>query len=215
MVTHISGKVGLDPPTLTILSPLLHRLALANAPRLVLALRPQDALPEWITHLVYLDKECNVVFQGPKEKMLTGLKGKLGSVGELPGAGIPQEQEHVHTSKGEGQLASSSDSPDDVQDEDSVGEELSLGGISESKVNKGVFNWRSLGIVERSLARQQQRALERSDREILVNMEGVRVEYGDKTVLGNWTQRLDDQQTRGLWWDVRRGDRWGIFGPNG
>lgn len=207
--------MGLDPPTLTTLSPLLHRLALANAPRLVLALRPQDALPEWITHLVYLDKESNVVLQGPKAKMLVELKGKLGSVGELPGAGILQEQEHVDTSKGEGQLAPSSDSPDDGEDEDSVGEELSLGDTSKPKDNTGVCDRRSLGMTERSLPRREQRALERSDREILVNMKGVRVEYGDKTVLGNWTQRVDDQQTRGLWWDVRRGDRWGIFGPNG
>jgi len=46
--------VGLDPPTSTMLSPLLKSLAHNNAPRLILGLRPQDPLPEWITHTVLL-----------------------------------------------------------------------------------------------------------------------------------------------------------------
>ena len=60
------------------------------------------------------------------------------------------------------------------------------------------------GPVERSL-----------DREPLVEMEGVHVKYGDRDILGNWNQVIRGQEESGLWWTVRRGDRWGIFGPNG
>nr|POE71840.1 putative abc transporter atp-binding protein [Quercus suber] len=51
--------------------------------------------------------------------------------------------------------------------------------------------------------------------EALVEMRGVRVAYGDKTVLGGWTQKVDGDDRPGLWWSLHRGQRCGIFGPNG
>jgi ABC-type molybdenum transport system ATPase subunit/photorepair protein PhrA len=51
--------------------------------------------------------------------------------------------------------------------------------------------------------------------EPLVEMEGCQVRYGDKIALGNWSERRDGAQTKGLYWTVRRGERWGVFGPNG
>ena len=50
--------IGLDPPMLLTLSPILKRLMEKNTPRLVLSLRPQDPIPEWIRHLVYLKGSC-------------------------------------------------------------------------------------------------------------------------------------------------------------
>ena len=197
------------------LSPLLHRLAMANTPRLVLALRPQDPLPEWITHLVYLDKECRIAHQGRKDEMLIELEGKINSVGKLPAAEATENQVQVATPEPEGELISSSNSPGMGRDEDLEYEEPHLSYISKAEAKEGIFNRRSLGMTERSRKRRQKRDLQRSSREVLVNMEGVCVKYGDKTVLGNWTQDSDEERTPGLWWDVRRGDRWGIFGPNG
>ena len=52
--------MGLDPPTVSHLSTLLCDMAEANAPRLILALRPQDPLPEWITHKVCLGAPLQV-----------------------------------------------------------------------------------------------------------------------------------------------------------
>lgn len=43
--------------------------------------------------------------------------------------------------------------------------------------------------------------------EPLVEMNGCKVRYGNKIALGNWDG--------GLHWTVRRGQRWGVFGPNG
>ena len=34
-------------------------------------------------------------------------------------------------------------------------------------------------------------------------------------MLGGWKQFVDGQEREGLSWQVRRGERWGVFGPNG
>ena len=52
-------------------------------------------------------------------------------------------------------------------------------------------------------------------REAVVEMLGVKVAYGDRTVLGDWEQAHDGEQRPGLWWSLHRGQRYGIFGPNG
>lgn len=51
--------------------------------------------------------------------------------------------------------------------------------------------------------------------EPLVEMEGCRVRYGQKVVLGGWSEKVDGKQRDGLHWTVRQGERWGVFGPNG
>lgn len=187
---------------------------MANAPRLVLALRPQDPLPEWITHLVYLDKECKVAHQGRKDELLVQLKGRIGLVGELPGADATYMKGQVVTLDAEAKRAPPSQLPAVRIKADLIGEEPSCSNSSKIEVKGVVFNQRSLGMTGRSRKRRQ-RALERSGREVLVKMEGVCVKYGEKMVLGNWTQGSEEEKTCGLWWDVRRGDRWGIYGPNG
>jgi ABC-type molybdenum transport system ATPase subunit/photorepair protein PhrA len=51
--------------------------------------------------------------------------------------------------------------------------------------------------------------------EPIIEMRGVKVSYGSNTVLGNWTQKVARRTTEGLWWNLYRGQRYGIFGPNG
>ena len=51
--------------------------------------------------------------------------------------------------------------------------------------------------------------------EPIVEMEGVRIKYGPNSVLGDWKQDFDGQQKDGLWMNIHRGQRWGIFGANG
>lgn len=51
--------------------------------------------------------------------------------------------------------------------------------------------------------------------ERVVEFEGVKVQYGHRTVLGDWKQAGNGKGNSGLWWTVRRGERWGLFGPNG
>lgn len=51
----------------------------------------------------------------------------------------------------------------------------------------------------------------------VIEMEGVHVQYGDKVVLGNWRQVVRGKKGArpGLWWRVRRGQRWAVLGANG
>ncbi|KAI9781640.1 MAG: hypothetical protein M1839_005857 [Geoglossum umbratile] len=50
--------------------------------------------------------------------------------------------------------------------------------------------------------------------EPLVEMSGVRIAYGEKAIVGGLPEAKRGKRG-GLWWTVRRGERWGLFGPNG
>ena len=65
--------MGLDPPTLVTLSPMLRDLAYRSSPRLILALRPQDPIPDWITHLVIIGANHTVALMGSKAEVLFAL----------------------------------------------------------------------------------------------------------------------------------------------
>jgi ABC-type molybdenum transport system ATPase subunit/photorepair protein PhrA len=51
--------------------------------------------------------------------------------------------------------------------------------------------------------------------EALVSMQGVKVAYGDKVVLGDWVEQTDAGNQAGLHWSLHRGQRCAILGPNG
>ena len=65
--------MGLDPPTLVTLSPMLRELAYKSSPRLFLALRPQDPIPDWITHIIILGNNHTIALKGLKEEVLFAL----------------------------------------------------------------------------------------------------------------------------------------------
>lgn len=76
--------MGLDPPTVASLSPLLHGMAARASPRLVLSARPQDPLPEWVTHLVYLRSDCQVGVMGERELVVEGLRKYVSRIMLMP-----------------------------------------------------------------------------------------------------------------------------------
>ena len=189
---------------------MLRELAYRNAPRLVLSLRPQDPIPNWITHLVYLKGSCQVAFQGEKEEVLGQLREyvesvKRGAVWPDPHLPLPSMHE--------------------------VGRRLTSSGIVDY-VPSATFH-PNTEPAEKPVPENQKKAKYSRDGypmkdrqtpepgEPLVEMEGALVKYGNKVVLGNWTQTMpfdlpsSSQPQSGLWWTVRRGERWGIFGPNG
>lgn len=181
--------MGLDPPTVASLSPLLRSMATKAAPRLVLSARPQDPLPDWITHLLYLRSDCQVGSMGDKDTVLDGLrryvrgvrKGTLAEDEKLPVKTL-RDMGHILSERGisgtglgqEGEQVPSAAVPKPRQEEDT----------------------KPLG-------------------EPVVEMIGCKVKYGSKVVLGNWTEEKDGQKVEGLNWTVRKGERWGVFGPNG
>ena len=154
--------VGLDPPTQAALPPLLFDLARASSPRLLLALRPQDPVPDWITHLIYLNPSLHVEYQGIKEEVL----GKLGvrMVESLPDQIFPKSTSPV------GDL------------------------VKGTTVYPKSFNGAG---------------------EPIVQMKNVIIKYGDKKVMGGWKQEINGEIRAGLDWTIRKGERWGVFGPNG
>lgn len=178
--------MGLDPPTVAGLSPLLEDMAARARPRLVLSGRPQDPLPEWITHLVYLRTDCQVGMMGEKEGVIEGLREYVAAVwkgGAREDEGLP-----VHALVEMGRVLTASG----VHGE----------GIGETETVP------SAGVpVEAEAVRRLG--------EPLVEMQGCQVRYGDKIALGNWSEQRDGEEERGLYWTVRRGERWGVFGPNG
>ncbi|RAL61204.1 hypothetical protein DID88_010283 [Monilinia fructigena] len=196
--------MGLDPPTLLTLSPMLHGLARANTPRLVLALRPQDPIPHWITDLVYLKGNCEVAFLGPKDDVLGQLR------------------DHVHKIK---------DGRDDLNlhltpsSWKEIGQKLTLDGIEQPEFEQSLATSSNTKTPKQESSEyagpmsrdgyplNDVQPLETG--EVLIEMQGARVKYGNKSVLGNWTEKVNGVERNGLWWSVKRGERWGIFGPNG
>ena len=63
--------MGLDPPTVVSLSSVLKSMAERNSPRLVLSLRPEDHVPEWISHIALIDDGLTVYGSGKKDDMLS------------------------------------------------------------------------------------------------------------------------------------------------
>lgn len=174
--------MGLDPPTVRGLSPLLQSLAEQASPRLVLSARPQDPLPDWITHLVYLRSDCQIGSMGPKEEVLEGLKKYVQGVRR--GGLIEDEKLPLHSLVDIGRVipADASAEPLASQFDEASHKELEA-------VNPNA--------------------------EPLVEMDGCKIQYRGKVALGNWTQQTPEGSKDGLIWTVRRGERWGVFGPNG
>ncbi|AEO60512.1 hypothetical protein MYCTH_2309752 [Thermothelomyces thermophilus ATCC 42464] len=179
--------MGLDPPTVSGLSPLLQSLAEKANPRLVLSARPQDPLPDWITHLVYLRTDAQVAAMGTKETVLEGLRKYVRGVRN-------------------GKLAEDESLPVHALSE--MGRTLTKDGVT----GEGMAEDFSIGVPARGGATDSET---KSLGEPLVEMAGCRVQYGGKVVLGNWTEERDGETVSGLHWTVRRGERWGVFGPNG
>ena len=152
--------VGLDPEAVEFISQLLHRMASINSPRVILALRPQDPLPGWITHLIQLGPDLEISYMGKK----SGMK-KLGR------------------------------------------------NLVETKAEP-----RNLSPKSERVSREGLPFLDKEPPQIsepLVEMRGVNVKYGDKQLLGGLQQDVRGEIRNGLWWTIRRGQRWGVFGPNG
>lgn len=64
-----ANLVGLDPATTDSISSLLRNLADHSSPRVLLSLRPQDPIPEWITNVLVL-ADNSILYSGSKETFL-------------------------------------------------------------------------------------------------------------------------------------------------
>jgi len=190
--------IGLDPFVSQHISQVLQRLAEANAPRIVLSLRPQDVIPGWITHVVYAGEDGNVQTLGPKEEVFRYLK---------------QEYEGIENST-VAQDGKGHELDPKLVELREVGRHLSERGDFEASSTEGQGSAADNSLLSRDGYEEHDKTPANIG-EPIVEMEGVRIRYGTNTVLGDWEQQIDGAQKDGLWWNVRRGERWGIFGPNG
>ncbi|KAI1824514.1 ABC transporter [Xylaria intraflava] len=181
--------MGLDPPTVAGLSPLLHALSSKASPRLVLSARPQDPIPDWITHLVYLRADCQVGVIGEKATVLEALRKHVRAV--WSGAAVEDDNLAVHNLVQMGRVLTAKG----TQGEALMGDATAKGDKTQP-TNSTARTPRNIG-------------------EPLVEMAGCQVQYQGKIALGNWKEEVDGQERQGLTWTVRRGQRWGVFGPNG
>ncbi|KAF3003474.1 hypothetical protein E8E13_003901 [Curvularia kusanoi] len=185
--------IGLDPIVTQHISRVLHRLAEANSPRIVLSLRPQDAIPEWITHVVYAGEDGKVDSLGPKNEVFAYLK---------------QQYDDAEKSV---KANSNRDLDPKLVELREVGRHLS---------DRGDFETDSVSSTGTSdaVSRDGYKMVDESQvpvGEPVVEMQGVNIKYGANSVLGDWKQSVGGVEKDGLYWDVHRGQRWGIFGANG
>ncbi|TFK33535.1 P-loop containing nucleoside triphosphate hydrolase protein [Crucibulum laeve] len=127
---------GLDVSSRPRLLSLLSSLHVSRSPRVILGLRRQDALPDWITHVALV--QGNRVTTGAKEKVLS----------------------------------------------EAEAEDLYALSKYSSKL-------------------KQESGKDRKQGSLLVDMQGVNVRYGPRTVLN------------GINWQIRQGERWHLQGSNG
>lgn len=181
--------MGLDPPTVASMSPLLKSMAMKASPRLVLSARPQDPLPDWITHLVYLRSDCQVGAMGDRETVIEGLRKYIRGVRK---GGLTEDEKMPVKALRE------------------MGQTLTEKGITGLGLGEEGETFASAAV-----SRPAQEEAKKHLGEPVVEMENCQVKYGDKVVLGNWAVEEHGQSVKGLSWTVRRGERWGVFGPNG
>ena len=160
--------MGLDPNTLAYMSKVLMYLAARQQPRLIMSLRPEDGVPEWVNHLVVVNDDLQILAQGRKQDVFG------------------------HQRDGEHGAATTA-----ILEAAKRGHEAAP---PSTKLSRDGFPKSSPALTAG---------------ESLVEMSGVKVSYGTKTVLGDWKQTVDGEEKPGLWWSLHRGQRCGIFGPNG
>ena len=184
--------MGLDPPTVSHLSTLLNGMAEAGAPQLVLALRPQDPLPAWITHVVRLGAPLKIESLGKSD-------GPTQQDAQPQKLAARPKVNSLATAAGQRGLP-----------------------LHESLIKARYLEVKRPVNREGLPMNQHSRRDHFRREEVIVSMKGVHVAYGEKIVLGDWRQdtpiACEESSTSmgtGFWWDIRRGDRWGIFGPNG
>lgn len=226
--------MGLDPPTLVSLSPMLKRLAYRSSPLLLLGLRPQDPIPEWITHLAVLGHNHTVALMGEKAQVLSSVRRWVDVVAQaqqvsgkdhdtvdritkaygLPPAGLTGDVLSEN-----GIAPSSSISHNFIPAKLSETENALPSGLDEFLSKLELPSPSSTG--EAAQSPQPSPSLQSSERPRslgtpLIELESVIVKYGNKIVLGNSpSSTSSSSQPAGLSLSIREGTRLALLGPNG
>ena len=203
--------VGIDPMTRATLFHLFWVISRRSGPQIILALAPLDEIPPWITHILYLDAGYQVKFQGTKEKALTWAQKEKQTINlgnQKPAMWKYNEKDEISDSE---ETKSPEESNETKESNHSEGDNHS--GKS-SRLNRPETKPRTKRLWSYSGYTSENKE-DSSGNEAMVEMQGVRVKYGEHIVLGDWKQQIEGELKEGLWWNINRGDRWALFGPNG
>jgi hypothetical protein len=214
--------VGLDVHTVDLLSSLLHRIAKSQSPRIVLSLRPDEHMPQWLTHLICFRNDYTIDSIGAKTGVLSGIDKRRRELNPKIKHGLTEEEaafydfsRHIYYNS----LCKPESGRTWTRKERTLYDR-----ITADKSRIELFG--EEGVEERRRASPRTGTLSRdgfaqNDQtpsqigEPIVEMNGIRVAYGEQVALGDWQQEHEGALKDGLWWTIRRGQRWGVFGPNG
>lgn len=198
--------MGLDPPTVQMLAKILQRLAESHSPRLVLSLKPDEEYPAWITHVAYLNSDYTLHSQGPRRDVAQKIIQLSKSFSDRNYETLTRKE--LDTISVAVHLQANEPYPE------------SLTTVGERQLYHRTRRAEGKEIVDNNALRSRDGFTANPmplppPGEPLVEMKGVNVKYNGKSVLGNWSQVVNGEPKDGLWWNVCRGQRWGVFGPNG
>ncbi|KAJ9501523.1 hypothetical protein H2202_003317 [Exophiala xenobiotica] len=225
--------MGLDPPTLVTLSPMLRSLARRASPLLLFGLRPQDPIPDWLTHLVVLGPNHTVALQGESRNVLFSLR-RWAELVPTSSSRRPHESDLVrkiihkygHPPSGIGDILSPKGISRHAVLAQEVTPELETEWREAIKTRQGQrsqqaedlddllllasesqnFHHPSSKSSSASASTSVSSSTTRTLGASLIDLQTVRVKYGSKTVLGHGT---------GLTLSIRQGTRLALLGPNG
>ncbi|KLU82547.1 hypothetical protein MAPG_01619 [Magnaporthiopsis poae ATCC 64411] len=237
--------MGLDPPTVVSLSPVLRQLAEKAAPRLILTARPQDPLPEWITHVVFLRTDCSVAIADARETVFEALRRyyhalSAGKAEDLYRLACPtcrrlfvsrsRKCQHMREtarcsprpetdSLGGGVLGPPIEDPAlPASALHEMGRTLTSNGIEGLGFAEELWGT-AVGVEVPAATNQTPKDSDPSAAASTAPREAIVEMDGCQVHYGDKVVLGNwdnpDGGKKGLVWTVRRGERWGVFGPNG
>ncbi|OAP57344.1 hypothetical protein AYL99_08082 [Fonsecaea erecta] len=228
--------MGLDPPTLVSLSPMLKRLAYQSSPLLMLGLRPQDPIPDWITHLVVLGHNHTVALMGEKSKVLSDMRKWVNAMFAsntsianqkvvdqitreygLPLAGVSGDVlSETGISRHPEMLEESSAAPEPREEDGRLLSKLLRRAVTAGPTPLST-SISEPTVVSNEHGESSSSLLGDRDRQLgdpLIELASIVVQYGSKTVLGHPPPQAG-HSTPGLNMTIYQGTRLALLGPNG
>jgi hypothetical protein len=223
--------VGIDPHSVDMLSSLLEKCHLSQETRIVLALAGDEHFPPWITNLAYLLHDYRVHSMGSVDEVVESIAKNVNTIRQKDIRNVTEddaiylyEAGRIYESRSDKLSREGSYSPDRV-----------LWKALEARRYRTTWNHirgRRAKLPTEPKAGELQLKLppkywlsrddfpsydteKFSPGEPVVEMDGIKVTYGKDVILGDWEQDTNGTLKEGLWWKIHRGERWGIFGPNG
>lgn len=180
---------GMDPLMQAMMLRRLLELSKKSHLSIVTSFLDSDVIPYYVTHLLYLNAQHEIVAMGER--------GEAGDKVREAGLRLELGSQHVPYKGGILNRRPPLERRDRIPEDGST-----------STRERWYEQYDSAVCVA-------DKAPQAESRPTVIELSGVRVRYGDRTVLGNGEQDVDGERRAGLWWQVKQGERWAVFGANG